>query len=221
MNIENIRNTRNNQDEFLMNNQNQPTRNIQGQMHRNIQSEFLMNNQNQPTRNIQGQMHRNQIQLNGLNGPIKHAADYLATKMPSSIAHHPNPIETLSPEDISYLQEYLEKIKIAKLRRQNSVAPVQNTYHNPYEYGSRQNILRPDGNLSQGNIGNFADNIRDVNVESSLLQRELTHLPGQRQLTQGEVNRFEYLPFDPQNPDRLVWADDMPRNGYATRVSRV
>ena len=112
------------------------------------------------------------------------------------------------------------------------------TYYNPYEYGTRQNEL---GLIyQQPYIGPYADNpahlcelgvvgydetfpglIRNVNMESSLLQREMTHTPGQRANTDVEINRFNLLPFDPQDTRHIVWKDNMPRGGYPSRADRL
>lgn len=113
-------------------------------------------------------------------------------------------------------------------------------YHNPYEYGAKQNLLPPnkletyigpydsDSKImtDMGLSGNmylekFPGEIRNVNVESSLLQREMTHLPGQRELTSKEIDRFNLLPFDPQDHRHIVWTDNMPRGGYPTRNDRL
>lgn len=67
----------------------------------------------------------------------------------------------------------------------------------------------------------FPGAIRNVNVESVLVQREMTKTPGQRILTSKEINRFELLPFDPQDTRHIIWKDNMPRGGYPTRVDRL
>lgn len=115
-----------------------------------------------------------------------------------------------------------------------------NSYYNPYEYGSKQNefgsIYKPtytgpyqndSGMLNEMGISEqmyqetFPGLIRNVNIESTLLQKELTHGPGQRDITERGFNRFELLPFDPQDHKHIVWRDDMPRGGYPTRVDRL
>ena len=112
-------------------------------------------------------------------------------------------------------------------------------YYNPYEYGARQNQLnvpmrdtycgpyQNDTNMLDQlgltqNLSNekFPGQVRNVNVESYLLQGEPTHLPGQNEITQKDYNRFELLPFDPQDPKHIVW-NDMPRGGYSTRADRM
>lgn len=111
-------------------------------------------------------------------------------------------------------------------------------YYNPYEYGARQNGLGPthreayNGPYSidpQHQIElpasqlyeKFPGQIRNVNIENSLLQSEPNRLPGQRIATEREMDRFQMLPFNPQNPDNIVWADNMPRGGYASRTDRI
>jgi hypothetical protein len=116
----------------------------------------------------------------------------------------------------------------------------RNNYHNPYEYGSRQNefgsLYKPTYTGPYNNNPDLLDemginpgmywetfpgDIRNVNLESSLLQREMTHTPGQRELTERELNRFDLLPFDPQDTRHIIWKDNMPRGGYPTRVDRL
>ncbi len=247
---------------------------------------------------------------------LKTAANFIANKMPSVNVNSPNPIESLSVEDINYLQNYLQLIKNkkielnAKLNSQKNIfsndfldnntknrandiydplsreVPVDwrtydkrpvsqfnyqdvepgargatntrqgkrsyetnkdmnyNTYHNPYEYGSKQNILPSE--YKQPYVGSYyvdpillnhmgiqnsvpqnlahpqqPEHIRNINIESSLLQKEMTHGPGQRIITEREMDRFEYLPFDPQDHHHILWTDNMPRGGYSTRSDRL
>ena len=67
----------------------------------------------------------------------------------------------------------------------------------------------------------FPGCVRNVNIESSLLQHEITKTPGQRELTQQDFNRWTHLPFDPQDPKHIVWKDNMPRGGFSTRNDRL
>jgi hypothetical protein len=116
----------------------------------------------------------------------------------------------------------------------------QQEFHNPYECGAPQNILPSnqreihfnnyqlvDENRDNLGLSNemyhqkFPGQVRNVNIESSLMQPETTHIPGQNVLTDREVDRFESLHFDPQNHRHLVWTDGMPRGGYATRSNRL
>lgn len=96
-----------------------------------------------------------------------------------------------------------------------------NCYKNPYEIGSKQNsygmIYMQHIDNSEYDNEKFPGCIRNVNVESSLLQSGASKMPGQRNLTQCENNRFAYTPFCHRN---AVWNDDMPRGGYATRAER-
>lgn len=281
-----------------------------------------------------------------MNNSQQSALRYMASKMPSVNANHPNPIESLSVEDLTYLQLYLDQIRKKKqastnvasgeygvkfnhgirngksdlynqtgltLNRANEIynpipnqmpidwrttgsncnyasqsqlytdstmepgcrgasctrmgkksqqpnvsqdtqylAPMQAhhetnqnqirnldnipNYHNPYEYGAKQNPLPPQykpiysgpynvdpavlKHMGTNNV-TMPDHIRNINIESSLLQQESTHLPGQREITETEKNRFELLPFDPQDHKHIVWTDNMPRGGYATRSDRL
>lgn len=101
-------------------------------------------------------------------------------------------------------------------------------YHNPYEYGSRQNMLPSAQQTAytgpysnDNNTDQFPGHIRNVNAESTLMQQETTHLPGQRRIMETERNRFELLPFDPQDTKHIVWKDNMPRGGYSSRNERL
>jgi len=125
-------------------------------------------------------------------------------------------------------------------QQQNLNLGYTNDYHNPYEYGAKQNslgqinkqpyhgqyyndplVVREMGLASDNRQTKPTDHIRNVNVESSLLQREMTHLPGQRRIVERENDRFELLPFDPQDHRHIVWSDSMPRGGYSTRTDRL
>lgn len=206
--------------------------------------------------------------MNNQTNTLRNTANFLASKMPSTNSNHPNPIETLSVDDIVYLQVYLEKIKTKKIElsklANTAKTPVQSAptptsqatripkrlqapptlripqetdYHNPYSYGAKQNILKPT--VLTPYHGPYANDpealqqmgvvqptttpahIRNVDVESSFLQREVTHLPGQREVTERNYNRFDLLPFDPQDSTHIVWCDNMPRGGYPTRNDRL
>lgn len=284
------------------------------------------------------------------NNKINMAANYISSRMPSAIQQHPNPVESLSVEDIEYLQIYLENIKRSSgktinnskqkmnanimpnianaiphratnqttssfpnnratdiydpierevpvdwreyessqkvflpndyshtsniqfepgvrgaaytrmpkksqqtMDRTNNISQhsnqfkfpdeignFTNNYHNPYEHGAKQNSMGsiykkpyngPYNNeaITARDLGlsdelyaeKFPGHVRNVNIESSLLQHEMTHLPGQRALTQKDFNRFELLPYDPQDHKHIVWKDNMPRGGYSTRSDRL
>ena len=228
---------------------------------------------------------------------INNTLNYLAAKMPSAKQNHSNPIESLSLDDIIYLQSYLEQLKNKKINQLNqnqlnqsnqfepvarempvdwrtrttpsssshvpqqelpgqrgslytrngkkSQAPISldnnniNDYYNPYECGSRQKSLGPmyketytgpyqndavalnQMGISQNlHMEEFPGKVRNVNIESLLMQREGTRLPGNKKIMENEHDRFNTLPFNPQNHENIVWADGMPRGGYATRVER-
>ena len=193
------------------------------------------------------------------------AIDYLARQIPNKKSdNNRTPLDNLDPDDITYIQAYLEQVKVAKINQgavQNNTKycktkhdlPVkinplnkrsnngsQKNYPNPYSYGARQNefgsIYKPtytgpytsdQGLLNEMGLDNnlywetFPGDTRNVNLESVLLQKEMTHLPGQRVLTGEEINRFELLPFDPQDTSHIIWRDNMPRGGYPTRIDRL
>lgn len=107
-------------------------------------------------------------------------------------------------------------------------------YYNPYEHGPKQNVL-PAQYYSQDNkyyndpdimhkIGandTLNDRVKNVNVESGLLHSENSRIHGKGKITTNEIDRFNYLPFDPQDTNHIVWNDDMPQGGYATRNQRM
>ena len=224
--------------------------------------------------------------------------------------NHPNPVELLNLEDISYIQSYLEQLKISKMKQNvtaqklnspfpqnrstdiydpisrdvpvdwrtndssykqfNNVHPDNeiagprgaiitkyskrseqdnnmfpsldhiNDYYNPYECGSRQKSLGPmykdtytgpyyNDPVILNHMGipqnmhqeEFPGKVRNINVESSLMQKETTHIPGQRKIMEREYDRFDILPStNHQDPSHIVWKDNMPRGGYATRTDR-
>ena len=89
-------------------------------------------------------------------------------------------------------------------------------------FGIAQNVAQEmRGDLENAYHEKFPGRMRNVNIENSLLQKEMTHIPGQRGTTGKEINRFEQLPFNPQDPRHIVWTDNMPRGGYATRADRL
>lgn len=121
-------------------------------------------------------------------------------------------------------------------------------YFNPYEYGSRQNLLQSTFNqrvmennyeyktnlnpipsqsvMNDLGLNNqimserFPGNIRNVDVESALIHSPSFHFPGQRQSSSIAIDRFDLLPFDPQDINHLIWKDNMPRGGVPTRNDR-
>ena len=125
--------------------------------------------------------------------------------------------------------------------KKTALSQVQNpVYHNPYEYGTSQTMLDSqylepfngpyhidikmvnNSGLTPESIMDGNNNMtRNINVENKLLYQENTRVPGQKSLLQQETNRFTSLPFNPQNPSNIVWKDDMPRNGIATRNERL
>lgn len=119
-------------------------------------------------------------------------------------------------------------------REYNRMNNRKNNSHNPYSYGAPQNSLdsryadvrnrnfQPSDDMTNVFfMERFPGDVRNVNVESVLLQKENTKLRGQRDITEYEINRFNYLPFDPQDHRHIVWTDGMPRGGVATRTDRL
>lgn len=179
---------------------------------------------------------------------LKNTIDYLARKMPSVDPRSSDPVETLSIDDIVYLQVYLENIKTIKMENMSKLKKINNSttfrkiqednYYNPYECGARQNILHPTvltphqgpyandpTTLQQMGVqstkGTIPSHIRNIDIESYFLQKEMTHLPGNREITERTYDRFDLLPFDPQDTRHIIWSDNMPRGGYPTRNDRL
>lgn len=236
-----------------------------------------------------------------LNRKLQDSLNNVINEYTSKSQHPRSSVYALSPDEITYLQAYLEQVKISQINKsavqtnikkctsigdggpmiqcnmnqsnqsvrhnqhnqqnqlnqydrhntndmynnnvstRNGKKSTNNVpYYNSYEVGARQDELgslykptytgpynaRPDL-LADIGLDNrmywekFPGAVRNVNVESLLYQGEMTHLPGQRNLTQTEINRFELLPFDPQDTKHIVWTDNMPRGGYPTRVDRL
>ena len=131
--------------------------------------------------------------------------------------------------------------------RQNGQVETYNTYgainhyRNPYEYGAPQRD-RSFGLIQRGRhlgpyssndemmakmglsrrdyVDEFGNGIRNVNVESPLIQGELGRAPRRNNVTQQDVSgyAFNQLPFDPQ---KVVWEDNYPLGGVSTRVDRL
>lgn len=115
-------------------------------------------------------------------------------------------------------------------------------FYNPYSYGAEQYYTEPygqrdfpnptilrcagmssDHGKEQYNDYNhrFPAEIRNVDVESTLIQREPTHYPGQRKLTETEINRFWLLPYDPQDTKHIIMPNGEQLIGRPTRTDRL
>lgn len=120
------------------------------------------------------------------------------------------------------------------------ITQANQSYYNPYQYGGnkkglgmlykpnyvgpydvQKDVVKNMGLASNIYQEKFPNEIRNVNLESVLVQSENTHIPGQRVVTEKEINRFNMLPFDPQDTRHIIWFDQMPRGGYATRLDRL
>lgn len=103
--------------------------------------------------------------------------------------------------------------------RDTQLGPLyQSVYDGPYYFDKK--TTEEMGMNSQIFSEKFPGEMRNVNVESILFQGELGKVPGQRKLTEIDYNRFNLLPFDPQDTRHLIWNDEMPRGGYATRMDK-
>lgn len=169
---------------------------------------------------------------NQVNPILRNIAKKTTTQNDNNIIH------SLSITDIDNIIQYLYQIRQDKYNKLMNC----NNYINPYESGSRQNILpainrdvfaSPTTYQIDNNIKSdlqidddflndrYPGEIRNIGIESLLLQSASTKTPGQRRLFDRPIDRFQYLPFNPQNPEHIVWSDDMPRSGYATRTERL
>lgn len=184
-----------------------------------------------------------------MQNKAQNSLNYLASQMFNTSSN--NPINELDIDDISYIQAYLEKIKMEKINsrkhinnnftnnigyrsseatrngkknnqsysifdnnmQQTNIQDPYN-YHNPYEYGNKQNIMR----VNMDN--NFSNDLRDINVESSL-QRNTTSMVKQRGHTEKELDRFNILPYDPQDTNHIIWNDKLQNDICAPSTNRI
>lgn len=78
----------------------------------------------------------------------------------------------------------------------------ENPYNNKYEYGSKQNILKP--------IYNKIEYDHDLNIDvENIFNKNLTH-----EKKETTIDRFLFN--DPEYEKHFIW-DDIPRGGYSTR----
>jgi len=131
------------------------------------------------------------------------------------------------------------EIKFINDRSGGSNFNFPQSYFNPYEYGARQEpqqtlyqdvyngsytadpvVLNHMGLPRNMHQERFPTGIRNVDVESSLIHKEPSRVPGQKKIMEKEYDRFNLLPFDPQDHTHIVWKDDMPRGGYSSRIDR-
>jgi hypothetical protein len=115
-----------------------------------------------------------------------------------------------------------------------------NPYYNQYEYGCKQDTfgdlsrdpylgpyslhassLETMGLTPNEYLYNNPNGIRNLDVESVLFQKEMARRPRQSGLTQIEFDRFEELPWDPQDVRHIVWEDGLPQGGLSTRNDRL
>lgn len=162
---------------------------------------------------------------------IRDTANHLALQKANC-----NNVELLSIDEINNLQNYLNQLKERKMQKPTLKFNTTNSYYNPYELSKQRQTgqlynnynttytcddsLDKIGLTKQAYDERFPGEVRNINVESSLLQNATTRLPGSRSITSREVNRFTQLPFNPQDPKHIVWGD-MPRGGFPTRTSRL
>lgn len=92
-------------------------------------------------------------------------------------------------------------------------------YHNPYEYGSRQNIMLPtyyqnfDNNLYQSNENKKNNDLPTI-IDTSQPKKNISLLS--RHFDDNFMNSPKI-----QNENPIVWADNMPRGGYSTRTDKL
>jgi hypothetical protein len=128
-----------------------------------------------------------------------------------------NPYEYGSKQNS--LPSYREGCGLSQASNLNNESSVSRT---PCAYEQTVNMYDSMGLTTNMTAEKFPGYVRNVNIESALIQQEHTHLPGQRaNISSNEQNRFELLPFDPQDPTHIVWTDGMPRGGYPSRNDRL
>lgn len=203
----------------------------------------LNSNPGQNTKPVVSNRDRNQVQVEFRNGHGSGTPQHYVDRSWSTNAPNSNQFQqqTSLTNDLRPNSSTRFGKKTANNDYYNDNVNVNSTsYYNPYEYGSKQNQLPPTHHIPytgpyennptiSGPMGltdnlyseKFPGKVRNVNVESTLMQREMTHLPGQREITESEVNRFELLPFDPQDTKHIVWTDNMPRGGYSSRNAKL
>lgn len=139
----------------------------------------------------------------------------------------------LNIQEIDKLIDYLEmeKIKQIKISQVNQSKIIKNpkildinvqssridkrSNKNPYEYGGQQTTFE------QSLLQYYdADIMRDINTETKLLQKELTHTPGQKSKNKIIDDRLSLIQY-PTNVNNIVWKDNMPpRGGMTTRIDK-
>lgn len=125
-------------------------------------------------------------------------------------------LNKLTIEQLTLLEETIHKLKISKIVEKNR---SYDNYHNPYEYGSKQNILDTRDRFTYDI--DFVPNVKkEIDIENFLRSCNNPDLSTKKSVTEMEAYRFNQLPFNPQNVDNIVWSDNMPRGGYATRNDR-
>lgn len=147
--------------------------------------------------------------------------------------------------DTAELYDYPSQLSVDNLQNfpqltRHSKRQDLNFYQNPYEYGARQygfGDLSRDPYLgpyslegsSLSQMGLDAEQyyqrspagIRNIDVETGLSRNEMARRPKQSGLSQVELNRFELLPWDPQDHRHIVWEDNLARGGISTRNERL
>lgn len=139
----------------------------------------------------------------------------------------------LNIQEIDRLIDYLEteKIKQIKMSQINQSKIIKNpkildinsqssriekrSNKNPYDCGSQQHTF-------EQSILQYYDTdvTKDINVESKLLQREITHTPGQKSKNKIINDRLSLIQY-PHNVDNIVWGNHMPpRGGITTRIDK-
>jgi hypothetical protein len=133
-----------------------------------------------------------------------------------------NTFKNLNHDDLEDLQHNI-KLLIQSKRLNHEQIPPRNLsdyrvekrsnreYTNPYEC-SKQNLL-PEYIVNE----HISDGGKNVNHESNLTISDGTRTRGQRKLTETKFDRYQMLPFNPQETDHIVWFDGMPRGGKSTR----
>ena len=179
---------------------------------------------------------------------VREPIAYCINLADKDIQRNQNPVQGLLPSAGMYNLQ--ENINIRELSTPIFNAPVPTNlgkkktnnldYYNPYEYSGKQQefgMLERDIHLgpyginedlldymgidAQEYIERFPNGIRNVNVESAMKYGEISRNPKQSGLSMVELNRFNFLPWDPQDYRHIIRPDGYPQAGINTRLDKL
>lgn len=116
-------------------------------------------------------------------------------------------------QDVDIVQDRIGSVVDGYSVPSRSLHRGESGYYNPYEVEGRPQRLESRPLDMQSGAGR-----RDINIESQLRNPSLSRVPGQRRVHQ--VDRFEDLPFNPQDERFFAWEENVPRGGILCREPR-